>query len=121
MLSTVTLHLARCPDFPDGSDRHGYELQLPLDADGRLSLETWAPARPVATFSRFWGDEDQQWGELKHRRQGWSLSLAENDESESIVGGDLHRFREGEYVSIKHDGASHTFKVVSVVQAANHA
>ena len=33
-LQHITLHLARCAEFPQGSDRHGYSFRAPLDARG---------------------------------------------------------------------------------------
>ena len=36
-LQHITLHLARCAEFPEGSDRHGYSFRAPLDARGQFA------------------------------------------------------------------------------------
>jgi hypothetical protein len=41
-LKLIRLELARTPDFPEGSRRHGYEFVAPLDSTGTCS-------RPVNT------------------------------------------------------------------------
>jgi len=115
MIRQVRLELARCHEFPDGSSDHGYELALPLMAGGRLDRETWLAHRDSVGFRRFWGGDEER-GEIKHARRGWSLAFASGtDDDEIIFKGDEHRFAEGEYVSIKErDGVTRTFRVVTV-------
>ncbi len=74
MIKHVRLELARCHEFPDGSDHHGYELALPLTADGYLDREAWLKQRDDVGFRRFWGDDEES-GVLKHARRGWSFCL----------------------------------------------
>jgi hypothetical protein len=125
MIRHVRLEVARCHEFPEGSREHGYELALPLTADGRLDRESWLTHRDSVGFRRFWDDEEER-GVLKHARRGWTLSFAPGsfapgsfapgtDDDEVIFKGDEHRFAEGEYVSIKErDGITRTFRVASV-------
>jgi hypothetical protein len=116
MWRKVRLELARCHDFPDGSGRHGYELSLPLSAAGKLDRAGFEKDRRGAGFRRFWGDEEERHGVLRHRRPGWRLSFAPGEEADEVIfRGDEHRFAIGNYVSIKeHDGETRTFRVAAV-------
>ncbi|HYM30915.1 MAG TPA: hypothetical protein VEU47_06435 [Candidatus Cybelea sp.] len=115
MMRRVRLELARCHDFPDGSTKHGYELNIPLQANGKLDHDYWLAHRQGNTFRRFWGDEDEQSGELRHDGRGWMLSFGQHGDNEMIYKADAHRFAEGEYISIKErDGHTRTFRVVAV-------
>jgi hypothetical protein len=116
MLRKVRLELARCHDFPEGSRRHGYELNLPLTSAGKLDRNAFEKDRPRAGFHRFWGSEEERQGVLFHHRQGWRLSFSAGDEADEVIfRGDDHRFTVGDYVSIKeHDGETRTFRVVAV-------
>lgn len=115
MLRNVHLMLARCTDYPDGSTRHGYNMQLPLDDTGRLDLAAWGSERPVALFRKFWGDEDDRWGELRHDGSGWWLVHAEDETRETLLKADQHRFAPGEYVSIgQGDSVVRTFRIYAV-------
>ncbi len=116
MIRTVRLELARCAEFPEGSRDHGYELTLPLLADGRLDRPHWLKHRGELGFRRFWGDEDAAHGAVRHDPKGWSLSFASPDggTDEAIFKGDEHRFAVGEYITIaERDGVARTFRVVS--------
>lgn len=111
----VRLEMARCHEFPEGSQDHGYELSLPLTAEGRLDRDAFARHRDDARFRRFWGREEEQ-GHLRHGRHGWALAFQPgNEDDEVIFKGDEHRFAEGEYVSIKErDGVTRTFRVAKI-------
>ena len=114
MIRKVRLEVARCHEFPEGSNAHGYELYLPLTSDGRLDRDLWLKHRQECSFRRFWGDEEET-GQLKHGRNGWSLALPGDDTEEAIFRGDEHRFAPGEYLSIRErDGVTRTFHVISV-------
>jgi hypothetical protein len=115
MIRQVRLELARCHDFPMGSSDRGYELSLPLTAEGRLDRDTWLKHHDPVGFRRFWGGEVAR-GQLRHGRRGWTLAFDPGtDDDELIFRGDEHRFVEGDYVSInERDGVTRTFRVVSV-------
>lgn len=120
-LKRVRIELARSPDFPDGSHRHGFEFILPLDAEGRLDLAEYERAPELATVHRFWEGEDDETGELIRREDGgWAFSyeLGEDDD-EPLYRFDEHVFREGEYLSLREpgNGEAHTFRVVLVTNA----
>jgi hypothetical protein len=111
----VRLELARCPEFPEGSGEHGYELSVPLTEAGRLDRDAWLKHRKDTGFRRFWGGEEER-GQLRHGRRGWVLAFEPGKEDdEHIFKGDEHRFAEGEYVSItERDGVTRTFRVAAV-------
>jgi len=125
MLQRVTLHLARCHDFPDGSADHGYDMVAPLDADGRLDLEEWKGVRTICRVHRFWGNEEDRIGRLSHRAGGrggatwifdYNSNLSTDDEEGFRL--DAKRFTVGEYVTIAEaDGREHCF-VVTMVRPA---
>jgi len=117
-LKTVRLELARNQDFPDGSSRHGYELQAPLQADGHLDEAAWRSLRSSqpSVVRRFWAGEDDRHGELIRTRHGWAISYAPGeDDDEAVFRLDRHLFKPGEYVTVTEPaGAVHTFRVASV-------
>lgn len=117
-LKKIRLNLARTRDFPNGSNRHGYEFAAPLDAEGRIDAEAWKQMRENCRVRRFWGDEEWDLGHVVHRPGGswafrYDIDGDEDDEAGYRLGD--HVFRPGEYVSIRDDdGAMHTFTVVTV-------
>lgn len=121
-LQRILILLARSHDFPNGSVHHGYELVAPLNADGKISLEAWKSHRDQCTVRRFWADEDEQNGFLRHRTGGhggatwifdYDATQADDDEAGYRLGD--HVWAPGEYVSIKdEEGEMHTFRVASV-------
>ncbi len=117
-LRTVRLELARCPDFPEGSARHGYEFVAPLDKDGQFDAGEWKASRDRCSVRRFWGAEADETGMLIHTRgRKWAFSYVPDDDAddEPIFRFDRHVFKAGEYVSItEHDSVQRTFRIVSV-------
>jgi len=113
----VRLELARTPEFPEGSNKRGYEFVAPLDETGLLDVEEWRHHKTRCTVRRFWEGEDDETGLLIHtRHKTWAFSYAPGeDDDEPVFRFDTHIFREGQYVSItEHDGVTRPFKVVSV-------
>jgi hypothetical protein len=118
-LDRIRLELARDQGFPDGSNRHGYELVLPLDSQGHIDLEGWKKNRDKCRVHRFWQGEEDEVGHMVRTRGGqWAFHYdVDGDPDEDDTGFRLgeHVFKPGEYVSIKeHDGEMRTFRVVSV-------
>ena len=116
-LKRIRLELARTPEFPEGSSRHGYVFTAPLDAKGHLDRASWSLNKAACTVKRFWSGADDESGRLIHRRDGkWAFSYKEGDEDdEPIFKFDRHNFVAGEYVSVtEHDGVERTFKVIQV-------
>ena len=117
-LKKIRLNLARTREFPNGSNRHGYEFAAPLDADGHIDVEGWKRLRENCRVRRFWADEEEDLGHLVHRPGGswafrYDIAGDEDDEAGYRLGD--HAFVPGEYVSIRdEDGDLHTFQVVTV-------
>jgi hypothetical protein len=121
-LQHITLHLARCPDYPEGSDRHGYSFRAPLDGRGHIDPLRWKETRPHCVVRRFWAGEADRHGQLIHKPGGaqgatWAFdydaSTTRDDEAGYRLGD--HAFVPGEYVSIRDDaGAMHSFVVHQV-------
>jgi len=121
----IRLNLARSKDFPQGSDKRGYEFVAPLDAKGHIDVGQWKTQKEHCRVRRFWEGQDDEVGRLEHRPGGpeharwvfdYNPKRADDDESGYRFGG--HAFRQGEYVTIGNiDGETHTFQVASV-QAA---
>lgn len=113
----VRLELARTPEFPEGSRKHGYDFTVPLNAEGHLDVEEWHKHRKKCTVRRFWEGEDDENGYLIHtKHKTWAFSYAPGEEDdEPLFRLETHVFRIGEYVSIReHDGVTRPFKVISV-------
>ena len=115
MMRTVRLELARCRDFPEGSDKHGYEFHVPLTKAGMLDRDGLHDHREEATFRRFWGGEDETWA-CSTRPPRLGVGFRGRREADgTIFKGDLHCFAPGEYVSIEErDEQTRTFRVVTV-------
>jgi len=117
----VRLELARSKEFPDGSPNHGYELTVPLTADGHIDVALWQQHRDNCRVLRFWGDGEEL-GFLEHKPGGgeharWVFDYRKttHHEDESGYRFGAHRFAFGEYVTLTdEDGNEHTFRVVSV-------
>ena len=121
-LKRITLNLARSKEFPQGSERYGYEFVAPLDSKGRIDVKAWKQHRDLCRVRRFAEDEDDQHGFLLYRSGGpehgrWVFDYdqtAEYDDESGYRFG-AHIFRPGEYVSIRDEGNElHTYQVVAV-------
>jgi len=121
----IRLNLARSKEFPQGSQRHGYEFVAPLDTKGHIDVALWKQHRDRCRVRRFWEDEDDEHGLLVHRPGGpehgrWVFDYdqtADTDDESGYRFG-AHAFRPGEYVSIRdEDGEMHTFQVATVESA----
>lgn len=121
----IRLNLARSKEFPQGSDRHGYEFVAPLDAGGHIDTEQWRAHRDNCRVRRFWAGEADETGFVVHKPGGpehsrWVFDYdqtAETDDESGYRFGS-HAFRPGEYVSIRdEDGEMHTFQVATVEPA----
>lgn len=125
MLQRVTLHLARTPEFPDGSARHGYQITAPLDANGRLDSVAWCSLRAQCRVVRVWPGEPDRHGVLVHRPGGaggatWMMDYDQDriDDDESGYRLGTHTFQVGDYVSIRDAGGEmNTFRVADVQPA----
>jgi hypothetical protein len=117
-LKSIRLELARDPEFPEGSARHGYEFKAPLDKAGHIDAAEWKKHRQFCAVRRFWGAEDDEYGHvIRTKSGGWAFhyDIAGAGEDEPGYRFQSHGFKPGEYVSItEHDGRTRTFKVVSV-------
>jgi hypothetical protein len=119
-LKRVRLELARHPEHPQGSTRHGYEFVLPLTPDGKLDRPTWESAPDICTVRRFWEGEGDTVGTLIRTGKGkWAFSYEPGEaDDEPIHRFAEHVFREGEYISVREaDGENHTFKIVLIRNA----
>jgi hypothetical protein len=129
-LKRVRLELARDPDFPDGSRDHGYDLIIPLDGDGHISLAGWKADRDHARVRRFWGRDAEMIGHVVHKPGGtggiWAFRYdirapqltgdGEDLPDEAGFHFETHLFKPGEYVSIRElDGSMRTFRVQTVL------
>jgi hypothetical protein len=126
-LQLVTLHLARCADYPEGNGRCGYTFVAPLTLDGHLDVGTWHDRRERCYVRRFWQDEPDRVGHLVHRRGGtggatWCFEYDDVLQIEAERGHHLqaYRFIPGEYISILQDEDElRTFKVADVRKACS--
>ncbi len=123
-LKKIRLELARTPEFPDGSPRHGYDFVAPLDGKGHLDPAGWAKTRNACTVRRFWNSTPDEHGRLIHRPGGqWAFSYKPGeDDDEPIFRFDKHHFAVGEYVTVtEHDGVARPFRVAEIKPAPHYA
>jgi hypothetical protein len=116
-LKTVRLEMARNPGYPDGDSACGYELNAPLDTDGRIDLASFQRQRSSCKVRRFWRDEQDKVGELHHTRHGtWAFSYVPGEEDdEPLFRLESHSLRKGEYVTVREqNGDAITFRVANV-------
>jgi hypothetical protein len=121
----IQLHLARSKEFPSGSSEHGYHLIAPLDKNGHIDTGLWKNHREQCQVRRFWRDEDDQVGHLVHKPGGseharWVFDYDEDraDDDEAGYRFGAHVFTPGEYLTVRDENSEHTFRVVSVENAA---
>ena len=109
-LTRVILRLGRNPEqgFPEGDDHHGYVLMAPLDADGFLDPALWAAHKDACTVRRFHAVETAADGWLRRRGDNWHFWYDQAEEGPEEPGVKLgaHRFRVGEYVTIREEGGA---------------
>ncbi len=123
-LQRIRLELARSPDFPDGSREHGYDMIVPIDKAGHISLPGWKANRDLCRVRRFWGHDAPMVGHIVHKPGGtggiWAFHYdirgGKGQHDEAGFHFETHAFRPGEYLSIKEqDGELRTFLVKSVI------
>src|SRR5258706_12977283 len=117
-LMRIRLVLARAPEFPVGSCEHGYEFIAPLKAGEHIDGEAWKTVKEKCRVVRFWGDEPERDGLLRHVGHGWRFDYHTNDDAgdEPFFKLDKHSLSPGAYVSVtEKDGVQRPFRVESVL------
>lgn len=121
----IVLNIARSKEFPSGSQRHGYEFVAPLDAAGHIDTKAWQTHRDNCRVRRFWDGEDDKIGRLVHKPGGseharwifdYDSSRLDDDEAGYRFG--AHVLAPGEYLTLRSEDGDHTFRVISVENAA---
>ena len=117
-ISHIKLELAREPGHPEGSSEHGYDLHLPIDADGRIDAAAWRRQKKLCRVRKFSPGAEDRRGLILHGPGGrWLFDYTDETvrDDEHAFNFQEERFVVGEYVSIReNDGVMHTFKVVAV-------
>ena len=121
----IRLHLARSKEFPSGSSHHGYEFVAPLDANGHIDVALWKAHPNECRVHRFWqGDNDQNGvlvhkpGGAEHARWVFDYDKSRTDDDEAGYRFGAHRFAPGEYLTLRDEDSEHTFRIVTVENAA---
>lgn len=112
----VRLLLAREKGHPGGERDAGYDLLVPLDANGRLDPAEWKSHQAHCRVRKFHPDEEDRIGRLRRKPGGqWYFDYVEGERDDEIgfrLGEE--QFVTGEYVSIGHAGVMHTYQVARV-------
>ena len=119
-LSRIRIELGRSSGFPNGSPAHGYEFVAPLDNDGFVDVDAWRSEKDKCTVLRFWGEDPQEVGKLRHLGHGWRFDYDSHvsTDDEPFFKLDRHKIVPGGYVSVtEHDGLQRPFKIVDVSPA----
>lgn len=112
----VRLLLARDRQHPAGSAEEGYDLLVPLMQDGRLDAASWKRRQEACRVRAFRAGQEDRIGKLRRKPGGqWYFDYQEGDldDERGFRLGD-ERFVTGEYVSIIHPDAPHTYQVAQV-------
>ncbi|QIG48898.1 hypothetical protein G5V57_14895 [Nordella sp. HKS 07] len=115
--SKIRLRLAREPDYPQGSQQHGYDLVVPLDRNGRIDAAQWKSHRDLCRVVHYRSDEEHDIGHLVRQPGGqWKFRYDIQGDEEEAAGYHFadERFTVGEYVSLIEDDGTHTYRVVTV-------
>jgi hypothetical protein len=114
--SHVRLVLARGKGHPEGDSENGYDLLVPLDAEGRLDPAEWKTHQSSCRVRRFRPGREDRIGHLRRKPGGqWYFDYVEGDDDDEIgfrLGEE--RFVTGEYVSIRCDNSMRVFQVAQV-------
>ncbi|WP_127090237.1 hypothetical protein [Aquabacter cavernae] len=113
----IRLELAREKGHPAGARDFGYTFVAPLSEDGRIEPALWDKHRAACRVVRFRPNEADALGHLVRRPGGsWAFryDISGSDDDEAGYRFNDERFVIGEYVSVKEDDETHTFRVVSV-------
>ena len=112
----VRLLLARDAGHPGGSPSEGYDLLVPLQADGKLDAAEWKKHQQFCRVRFFKEGEEDRIGKLRRKPGGqWYFDYeeGESDDEPGFRLGD-ESFIVGEYVGIAHDGQMQTYQVARV-------
>jgi hypothetical protein len=113
----IRLELARTSEFPAGSPDRGYEFLAPLTAEGHMDLKAWPGVKDKCVVTRFWADEPEKNGRLRHVGQGWRFDYdpADDSDDEPFFKLDKHALVPGAYVTVREtDGEDLPFRVAEV-------
>lgn len=112
----VRLLLAREKDRPAGDPAEGYDLLVPLDAEGRLDAAQWKAYQEKCRVRHFRPGEEDRIGRLRRKPGGQWFFDYEEGERDDEIGFRLgeERFVTGEYVSVDREGVMHTYQVARV-------
>lgn len=112
----VRLLLAREKGHPGGDQHAGYDLLVPLDDDGQLAPREWKTHQALCRVRSFNGNGETRIGRLRRKPGGQWYFDYEAGDGDDEIGFRLgeERFVTGEYVSIGHKDALHTYQVARV-------
>lgn len=117
----IRLELAREPGHPAGAPDEGYDIVVPLNAEGRLDGDALKADPSRGHVRRFSGNQTVSTGQLRHGPGGrWQLDM-DGGEADDAVGFRFgeERFVAGEYVSLSlPSGDQHTYVVARVAPVA---
>lgn len=112
----VRVLLAREAGHPGGDRDEGYDLLVPLDAEGRLDAATWKANQAKCRVRHFRNGAGDRIGRLRRKPGGqWYVDYVEGERDDEI-GFNLgeERFLTGEYVSFGRKGQMHTYQIARV-------
>jgi hypothetical protein len=114
------LELVSSREFPGGNDACGYEMMLPLAPDCRLDLSAWERQRYGNGVRRFWLQQKEQHGRLRHDQDGWFLVFGHGENTdEAVFQSNRESATAGSRVAItEFDGQTRVYRVVALAPAA---
>jgi len=114
----VRLVLAREKGSAPGGGAEGYDLLVPLDAEGRLLPQEWKSHQSACRVRHFRTGQEDRIGQLRRKAGGqWYFDYVEGESDDEIgFRFSTERFVVGEYVSVTSSGKEHTYQVERVVE-----
>lgn len=116
-LYSIRLERAREPGLPEGSTADGYEFTAPLTEDGKIDAAVWRNNRDDCLVSRFRRNAVERHGWVRRKPGGaWFFDYDRGDDADDETGFrfDRETFVVGEYVSLREEDGTHTYRVVAV-------
>jgi len=117
-MARVILVLATGPGFPSGSPDHRYEMEVALDAAGRLDAAAWRADPAPWPVLRFRPGAPPRRGDVQYDEEtGWSLRFPPEETRpervEALISPGM--LRPGEYLTVRvADGVDYGYRIVSI-------
>jgi hypothetical protein len=123
-LMRIRLELGRTSEAPSGDSHHGYELIMPLNAQGHVEVADWEQQKAHCGVRSFRPGHPDRHGMLKRSGRGWYFDYdpRQTKDDEPFFRLERHVISPDLYVTItEEDGRQRPFRIVAVSPVENAA